>query len=57
MDEKFEILEKLRSQLNDSYLLDEVVMAMTTDQALDILKFVARMHDINMDNILNSNQY
>lgn len=49
MDEKFEILEKLRSQLkDDSYLLDEVVKAMTTDQALDILKFVAKLHDVEL---------
>lgn len=49
MDEKFEILEKLRSQLeDDSYLLDEVVRAMTTYQALDILKFVAKSHNIDL---------
>lgn len=49
MDKKFEILEKLRSQLeDDSYLLDEVVRAMTTDQALDILKFVAKSQDVEL---------
>lgn len=48
MDEKFEILETLRSQLNDGYLLEEVIRAMTTDYALDILKFVAKSHDIDL---------
>ena len=35
--------------LGTNVLLDEVLRALTTEQKEDILSFIARMHDIEVD--------
>ena len=41
--------EKLIEVLGADVLLDEVLRALTTEQKEDILSFIARMHDIDVD--------
>ena len=41
--------KKLLEVLGAEVLLDEVLRALTTEQKEDILSFIARMHDIEVD--------
>jgi hypothetical protein len=39
----------LRDYLGDSGLLEEILRAMTYEEEKDILEFIARMHDVEVD--------
>jgi hypothetical protein len=39
----------LRDYLGDSDLLEEILRAMTYGEEKDILEFIARMHDVEVD--------
>lgn len=39
----------LRDYLGDSDLLEEILRAMTYEEEKDILEFIARMHDVEVD--------
>ena len=41
--------QKLIEMLGTNVLLDEVLRALTTEQKEDILSYIARMHDIEVD--------
>ena len=41
--------QKLIEMLGTNVLLDEVLRALTTDQKEDVLSYIARMHDIEVD--------
>ena len=41
--------QKLIEMLGTNVLLDEVLRALTTEQKEDILSFIARMHDIEVE--------
>ena len=41
--------QKLIEMLGTNVLLDEVLRALTTEQKEDILSFIARMYDIEVD--------
>ena len=43
---KFAHLGHLRQYMNDSQILEELIDALSTDKALDCLKYIARMWDI-----------
>jgi len=44
---KFEQLDKMLEYLSAEKLLEEVIRALDTDTATDVLKFIATMHDID----------
>ena len=41
--------QKLIEMLGTNVLLDEVLRALTTEQKEDVLSYIARMHDIEVD--------
>ena len=41
--------QKLLEMLGSDVLLDEVLRALTTEQKEDVLSYIARMHDIEVD--------
>ena len=41
--------KKLLEVLGADVLLDEVLRALTTEQKEDVLSYIARMHDIEVD--------
>lgn len=46
---RLKVLDEMLKYFDSSELLEEVIRALDTDTALDILDFIARMHDINID--------
>lgn len=45
---KFELLEKLTDVMDCDTLLTEVINALSTDCAIEILHFIANNHDVDL---------
>lgn len=46
---KWQMLDALEWNLDKTKILVEIIAAMSDDTAKDILEYVARMHDVNLD--------
>lgn len=46
---KFEMLDEMLQYFEPTYLLEEVIRALSDDEAMDVFNFIATMHDINFD--------
>ena len=47
---KFELLEKMQELISDEVILLELVKALRSDLAIELLEFIAKMNDLELDN-------
>ena len=45
----WELFEKLRDELGDSYLLDSLAQALSSDELYENMEYIARMNDIEIE--------
>ena len=50
MDELFEILDTLKEHIGTAELLENLALALSTDELQDCLEYIDRMHDTNIFN-------
>lgn len=48
LDQKFELLESLLNHMSSEEALEAFVYAMSTDDVRDIISYIARMHEIEI---------
>lgn len=48
IDEKFELVEKLLDYMTAEEVLEAFILAMSTDDVRDVVAYIARMHEIDI---------
>lgn len=49
-NEAWDMLEQIRQYMGDTEILEEIIHGQSTSEAIDSLEYIARMHDIPLEN-------